>query len=139
MCATEVWLRDGEVYGKKQLRACFESLVSGARYPNLFELELDHIYVLAKVCWSPSIQDQSIANLLDQDIAQVQELLNDLITFDICEYDGISAYLPTDAGEQFIVDLGIEILLTERTQTLPGLQKSIRWVEDLQGLKTFRV
>ena len=50
-CATEVWKRDGEIYGKSQLRACFEHLVSSPqRYPELYDLELDHVYVLAYVC-----------------------------------------------------------------------------------------
>ena len=68
----------------------------------------------------------------------METLLDDLLAFDLCEYDGISAYFPTEAGEQFIVDLGLETLLTERTQTLPGLQKSIKWVEELSGLKPLK-
>lgn len=134
-CATEVWLRDGDVYGKKQLRACFEHLVSGQQYSRLWDLELHHVYVLAKVCWRRPQMPDVIADLLHLEPASVETMLRDLITFELCEHDGISAYLPTDAGAQFIVDLGIEILLAERVMTLPRLQKSIKWVEELRGLK----
>ncbi|MCX2982884.1 hypothetical protein EYC98_18635 [Halieaceae bacterium IMCC14734] len=138
-CATEVSLRDGEIYGKKQLRQCFCSLVEiSGRYPNLFDLELDHVYVLARVCWNPPVKYSSLASHLDMDTAKVQGMLSDLATFELCEYDGTSEYVPTELGEQFIVDLAVETFLTERTQTLPGLNNAVEWVEAMLGLNPVR-